>query len=160
MKEWKHPVIRTSADKDGTRIGTKASLPLRRGFFCEANVVKWLGQPLWISYECLAFVLIRISVWPYMGLQRWLQYGMDEQQWSRHDEHSRTSQQMLIDVTQCDRSLFCCCKFPWCLVSSHWWSSLISENVLRFLPLKITVPNKCNLNSICWLRNFGLFLHF
>ena len=65
-----------------------------------------------------------------------------------------------LQIRQCDRSLLYYCKFPSCLGSSHWWGSVISENVLRFVPWRITFPKKSIFNSIYALRNFGSFYIF
>jgi len=93
------------------------------------------------------------------GLQRWLQYGIDE----RNDQaitNNRGLFSKYVRIWQCDRSLLYCCKFPSCLGSSHWWGFVISVNVLRFVPWRITFPKKFILNSIYALRHFGSFYIF
>jgi hypothetical protein len=131
----------------------------KQDFHCEGSVVKWLGQPLWISYECFTFLLIGVSVWPHMGC------GDDcNMEYIREMIKKNTSNRGLfskyLEIWQCDRSLLCYCKLLCRLGSSHWWGSVISENVLTFVPWRITIPKKFILKSIYVLRNFGSFCIF
>jgi len=140
-------------------IVIEARLLLRRAFFLRRQCGEMFGTAT-LNFLRMLYIFAGKGFCVIIhGLQRWLQYGIDE----RNDQavtNNRGLFSKYVQIWKCDRSLLYCCKFTSCLGSSHWWGFVISVNVLRFVLWGITFPKKFILNSIYALRHLGSFYIF